>query len=215
MSSDTSPVRCLKSDRLLFIGDSITDAGRTNHLPPLGEGYVSLLARELNRRHLKLDLTVINRGIAANSIEGLDLRWERDVLDEDPQWVFILIGINDAHVTFSQGSDPDQRLTIFKEIYTRLLERTWPSVAREQIVLLTPFYITPDQTSNIARLCLRYTQAVKDLAKHYGHPVVDLQAAFEKGLQQQDQLHWSFDCVHPTAAGHQLICDRLMDFLST
>ena len=33
----------LKSgETLLFIGDSITDSGRTNHLPPFGGGYMNM-----------------------------------------------------------------------------------------------------------------------------------------------------------------------------
>lgn len=61
---------------LLFIGDSITDAGRTGQFPPLGPGYVSILRSLAMSRRPELSLNFINRGIGGNTIRDLAARWE-------------------------------------------------------------------------------------------------------------------------------------------
>ena len=43
------------------------------------------------------------------------------------------------------------------------------------------------------------------LAEEYGLEYVDLQQAFDAAQQAYPAEHWSWDGVHPTAAGHWVI----------
>ena len=50
--------------KILFIGDSITDAGRDRSVPSgLGDGYVSLLAEKLRPLYEDKEFTFANRGV--------------------------------------------------------------------------------------------------------------------------------------------------------
>ena len=74
------------NDVLLMIGDSITDCGRTRLEcpgiePSLGNGYVSMVAATLTRRHPAKAIRIINRGNGGDTSRGLVGRWQRDVLD--------------------------------------------------------------------------------------------------------------------------------------
>jgi lysophospholipase L1-like esterase len=69
--------------RLLFIGDSITDCGRTGPAAPYGDGYVSLLRALVTVRHAERDLTWINRGVAGDTVRELRRRWSATCLPSD------------------------------------------------------------------------------------------------------------------------------------
>ena len=209
-----SSLHCHHHDRLLFIGDSITDAGRTNHCPPLGEGFVAMLDKELNQRYSELKLQLLNRGISGNTIEGLKLRWERDVLAEKPDWLFVYIGINDAHVTLNHSDTPAQRLKSFSDIYADLISKTNAKLPQTQIILLTPFLLAAEPESEISLLTSAYVKRVCDIGEQANLAIIYLQKLFDSVYKSQPTGHWSLDGVHPTQSGHNLIADALLKFLA-
>ena len=84
-------------EKVVFIGDSITDCGRrTEQDGPYGKGYVSLVRALLHARYPAHGLTIVNRGIGGNTIRDLAARWQEDVLNEAPDWLSVKIGINDV-----------------------------------------------------------------------------------------------------------------------
>src|SRR5258708_18554969 len=79
-----------KGDRIIFLGDSITQAG-------VGEkGYVTLIKNTLAEKHKDLGIEVIGAGISGNKVPDLQKRLQKDVLDKKPTIVVIYIGINDV-----------------------------------------------------------------------------------------------------------------------
>jgi len=87
--------------RLLVIGDSITEAGRSHAARPgdrsgaLGSGYVAMTAALLEATYPAHRLIVINRGVGGDTVRDLQQRWQRDVIDLEPDWLTIMIGIRD------------------------------------------------------------------------------------------------------------------------
>lgn len=87
--------------RILFQGDSITDARRdkkadkANDANGLGNGYPFFAAGEILRDHADLKLEIFNRGISGNKVPDLEARWQADCLDLKPNVLSILIGVND------------------------------------------------------------------------------------------------------------------------
>ncbi|MEN8173855.1 MAG: GDSL-type esterase/lipase family protein, partial [Chloroflexota bacterium] len=81
--------------RLVFIGDSITDCGRKRPVgegrfnQALGDGYVSLVDAALTATYPDYAIKTINMGISGNTIRDLKARWQRDVLDINPDWLVI------------------------------------------------------------------------------------------------------------------------------
>ena len=90
-----------KGDTILFIGDSISDYERAK---PVGEGlfnawgksYVANVGSLLNCMYPELALRITNMGVGGNQVRDLEKRWESDVMDRHPDWVSVLIGINDV-----------------------------------------------------------------------------------------------------------------------
>ena len=108
--------------KLLFIGDSITDCGRRQEPhAPYGSGYVHLARAFLLARYPELQLEIVNRGISGNTVRDLAARWEQDVIAERPDWLSVKIGINDAWRTVAGRLDEAVPLDEYERTYRRLL----------------------------------------------------------------------------------------------
>src|SRR5690349_1984671 len=87
--------------KLVMIGDSITDCGRARPVGEgpyegLGAGYVALVDGLINAASPELRIRVVNMGISGNTVRDLKARWKSDVLDLEPDWLSVMIGINDV-----------------------------------------------------------------------------------------------------------------------
>lgn len=97
------------NNTVLFIGDSITDAGRRAQAAPLGEGYVKLAIDLVTARYPARKIQFINKGIGGNTVRDLSSRWHDDVIRHRPDWLSIMIDINDLHhmlVTAPETAEP-------------------------------------------------------------------------------------------------------------
>ena len=93
--------------RVLMIGDSITDCGRDRGAPDdtpeaLGNGYVAIANALIAVEGAARKITVANRGISGNTIRDLAARWETDVLALRPDWLTVMIGVNDVWRAFDE-----------------------------------------------------------------------------------------------------------------
>ena len=97
-------MRIEKNDCFLMIGDSITDVGRAQPVAEifpwqansLGAGYPNVVAGMLGAYYPELRIRVVNVGTSGNTARDLAARWDRDVFALKPDWVSMLIGINDV-----------------------------------------------------------------------------------------------------------------------
>ncbi|HDR03779.1 MAG TPA: hypothetical protein ENN84_00850 [Candidatus Marinimicrobia bacterium] len=199
----------------IIIGDSITDAGRTDGILPWGKGYVNLFFRWLQARFPDNDFSCFNQGICGNTIRGLNHRWERDVLSYKPDYLIVYIGVNDAHYALEELNSLDQNLDRFRDIYLSLLQKTQADSALESI-LITPFYCHNDQSLPIYQTVASFAEAVRTLAAESNSRLLDLHQIFTEIAQTESNFRkWSADSVHPTDLGHRLICDKLQTIVYT
>ena len=117
--------------RILFQGDSITDGNRykdnetrwdLNH--QIGHSYAYIIAAMLGRKYPGKYL-FINRGISGDCLDKAALRWKSDVLDEKPDILSILLGINGNYELdgyFPEGVE--EHLKHFDKTYRSLLDST-------------------------------------------------------------------------------------------
>lgn len=130
-------------EKIVFIGDSITDCGRrTEEHGPYGKGYVSLVRAFLHARYPAHGLTIVNRGIGGNTIRNLAARWQEDVLAEEPDWLSVKIGINDVGRLIVGNLADHVPLAEYEATYRSLLEQT-PAAANGKLILMEPYVIEP------------------------------------------------------------------------
>jgi lysophospholipase L1-like esterase len=84
--------------KVLFLGDSITDAQRSyqedeHHY--IGQGYTEMVAGKLALEHPGM-YEFTNKGISGNRIVDLYARIKKDCWNLKPDYISILIGVNDV-----------------------------------------------------------------------------------------------------------------------
>lgn len=198
-----------QNDRVLFQGDSITNAfckpEEINEAYQLGNGYAFLIAAHLRLTQPTAGYVFFNRGISGNRIVNLVERWNADCLALQPKVVSLLIGINDtAHEV---GGKPGSSLTDYEKHYRTLL-----TSVPARFILCEPFVVqagnvTPAWRENL----LPRQHLVRKLAAEFGATFVELQAAFDAAARQMPAEYWIYDGIHPTAAGHALIARRWLE----
>jgi len=199
----TKQVLFQQGQKILFQGDSITDAGRNREdAHSLGGGYAMMAASFMQARYPGLGLQFLNRGISGNRAVDLAGRWQADCLDLRPDWVSILIGVNDCWRRFD-SNDPTRTEVFFKHCRD-ILERT-----RNQgigVILCEPFVLPcpPDREAWRVDLDPKI-HAVRKLACEFEAILVPFDGIFASHSTIQPPAFWAADGVHPTLPGHALM----------
>jgi lysophospholipase L1-like esterase len=203
---------------LLMIGDSITDCGRISPAAEifrdsLGYGYVKLIHNMLGANCPQQHIRILNRGISGNTIRDLAARWQSDVLDLKPDWLSVLIGINDVWPKFD-AHQPDEWFVSIDEYAStleRLIRSTWPQL--KGIVLMTPYCIEPNRADPMRAMMDRYGDVVRQLAGQYQAILVDTQAAFDCVLTEVHPKVLALDRVHLKPTGHIILAQAFLKAL--
>lgn len=201
----------------LFQGDSITDAGRddeNNDNFGLGCGYAFLLASEIERLH-KGKIKFINRGKSGDRITDVYARIKEDIINLKPDYMSILIGVNDVshELTMNCGVSPKK----FGMIYGMLIEEITEALPDIKIVILEPFVLkgvcTEKLWNEFDTEVRKLAEISKQTADKYNLDFIPLQNEFDKLSSDGDTRFWSVDGIHPTSAGHQVIKEKLQNFV--
>ncbi len=188
-----------------FIGDSITDCGRTEKdFEPLGNGYIRDINHLLSAGYPELQLKVVNKGISGDRVTSLKSRWKLDVLAVNPDWLFIYIGVNDVWRFFEFDREEAVELPDFENIYRQLINDAQNGTQAE-IRLISPFLGEKDPNDPFRKKLSRYQAVIDKLGKEFVLPVIHLQPTFDWAMLSQPPEHWTLDRVHPTEVGHMLI----------
>jgi lysophospholipase L1-like esterase len=194
-----------RGKKVLFIGDSITDAGRAGDPEGVGQGYVRMVRDWLLAADPNGAPVVVNRGISGHKVTDLAERWERDVIAECPDVLSIFIGVNDVWHDFYPVPGNGVPLAKYREVYVRLLERTVTALPPCALVLCEPSVLWEPVQKEAGERVRDYVAAVHEIGKQFGRRVIPLNAAFEAVRAARPDVAWTTDGVHPTSAGHMLI----------
>lgn len=196
----------------LFQGDSITDANRDDDDDfSLGLGYPLLIGEDFAKSGNN-EIQFMNRGVSGDRITDVYARIKEDIINLKPDFMSILIGVNDvAHeLTMQCGVDTKK----FEMIYGMLIEEIKEALPDIKIIIMEPFVLKGSATSELwsdyKKEVKARGEAAKRAALKYGLCFVELQNKFDEACADGDTSYWSVDGVHPTAAGHQIIKEELM-----
>ncbi|MBC8136125.1 MAG: SGNH/GDSL hydrolase family protein [Fibrella sp.] len=205
------------NQKLLFIGDSVTDGGRQR---PGGEGlgdalgkaYPALVDALLETVYPERAIRVVNQGNSGNTVRDLLERWETDVLAHHPDWLSICIGVNDVWRQFDQPRRPEISVPLdeYEATLSRLCRETRP-VLSGGLVLMTPFYIESNRVDAMRSRMDEYGAVVRQVASENAALFVDTQAAFNRALQHRHSAALAWDRVHPNGAGQMILAKAFLD----
>ena len=195
----------MKKVRLVFQGDSITDAGRDKrNYHDVGPGYPKYASEKLVRDCPDVDFEFINFGISGNRTSQLFDRLYTDGLAFDPDVISVLIGINDIWHRYGGGrvAITDEQFALnYRCILERIRKET-----NAKIVILAPFLLDKEPFEGMRADLERILPTVRVLADEYADAYIPLDKLFEEAVKvQPEPLYYSGDGVHPNENGRQFI----------
>lgn len=209
-----------KGSRFLFQGDSITDMkwGRNqadrNHY--LGHSYVFLIAARLGVDIPESEIEFFNRGVSGNKVSDLRKRWQKDAVEMRPDWLSILVGVNDI----SRGGRSSLNFDKWEEDYRFILDRSCKANPKLRIVLMDPFILrmtrlSPEDVWKRWRGEIdKLGEIVRRLANEFKAIHVETQKIFDQAAEEVSPDHWIWDGVHPLPQGHELIARNWLQAVS-
>ena len=206
--ADDPAVTLKAGDRIVFLGDSITQGGAGPN------GYVTMIRQELDKRHADLKIEVIGAGISGNKVPDLQRRVDKDVIAKKPTIVVIYIGINDVwhgQADPKKGTLPEAFESGLKEVIGKCRD------AGATVVLCTPSVIgeKTDGTNGLDEKLDQYSDITRKTAKELKLPLCDLRKAFADHLKEHNKDNaaakvLTSDRVHLNQAGNQFVADTML-----
>ncbi|MBE6594015.1 MAG: GDSL family lipase [Ruminococcaceae bacterium] len=195
----------MKKVRILFQGDSITDAGRDRrNYYHLGGGYPAYAAPLIKEAHPELELEFINLGISGNRTGQLFDRLYPDAIALKPDVISILIGINDLwhRYNWDMVTTTDEQIELnYRCILERLKKDT-----DAKIMILAPYLLDCTDKEEVRADLARLLPIVRKLADEYADVYVPLDELFDEALKTQPEpAYYSGDGVHPNANGARFV----------
>jgi lysophospholipase L1-like esterase len=207
--------------KIVFYGDSITDAGRSRETDFLnesyGRAYVFDVASELMTKEPN-KYEIYNRGVGGNRVVDLYARIKKDLWNLEPDLISIFIGVND--VWHEIGEHNGVELDRFENVYKMMLEDTIKRLPNSKIMLVEPYVMHGDRTdkdddySKFVEV-FDYAKVVEKLAKEYGLYFVPLQKTLDEKAEKYGSKFITFDGVHPNITGSKVIADEWLKVFKT
>ncbi len=202
--------------KLVMIGDSITDCERARPIGEglfnaLGRGYVSLVDALLQATEPRRRIRVVNMGTSGNTVRDLEARWQTDVLALEPDWLSIMIGINDVWRQFDSPWQVEQHVLLDEYVQTleRLVAQTRPRL--QGLVLMTPYVLEPNRADAMRSQMDAYGDALRVIARAHDAVLVDTQAALEAVMAEIHPTGLAWDRIHPTTVGHMALARAFLN----
>ncbi len=180
---------------IVALGDSLTQGWLVNR------GYLVFLGEMLRERYPRAQFSIINRGIPGDTAEGGLSRVREDVIDEDPDCVFIQFALNDAFI----GHPVERYKRSLQSIIDRIRENT-----DAEIILLTSVHLGESRDNATAA---PFYAKIEELAAENSLPVARVHEYWRKKIQEGVEFRSlvQFDMVHPTVEGYRLMAEAIME----
>ena len=200
--------------KILFQGDSITDAGRDRrNYHDMGNGYPKFAVEHIVEAFPDVEFEFINFGISGNRTDQLFDRLYTDGIAFEPDIISILIGINDVWHRYGSGkieTTDAQIETNYRAILERLKKQT-----NAKIVMLSPFLLDSEEKEAWRPEVERVIAIVRGLADEFADAYVPLNELFAEALKTQPEpQYYSADGVHPNDNGRAFIGKHYFDAIA-
>ena len=197
---------------LLFLGDSITDCNHYFDPENLGYGYVRMISEQINTPDINYQ--VLNKGNDGFTVPSVRRLWKRSCLNLKPDFITILIGINDLAVIKNTGITLSVGLAEFREQYQALIDDI-RMMTDCSILLMEPFIFPwpaeytawEEDLHTLSNLIQKH--AVKNTLSFL--PLWD---ELRTTAKSEGYSEITTDGIHLTPNGHKLIANKWLEATS-
>lgn len=188
--------------RILFQGDSVTDAGRRKSPTGLA-GYTEIAAALIRQRYPDAELEFVNRGISGNRSKDLLSRYEEDFVAVDADVITVMIGINDVWRLFDSFSYTSPRR--YRENLTKLISDLRRDT-HAKIIILSPYLLPHKKHLRMRRLATRFIQTCEETAAA-ADAYVNTDIPMNAALKEYSLRDIAEDGVHPSKQGQRILAE--------
>ena len=189
--------------KILFQGDSITDAGRDRSDPhELGKGYPLYAAKFIREEHPETDFEFINLGNSGDQTKDLVERLQSDFIEINPDIVSIHIGVNDTwhHAENRDWLDNSVFEAQYRKVLSEIKEKT-----NAKILIIEQFLLPVSDKLYFREDLNGKIDITRSLAREFADYYIPLDGIMAKACVGEDMYHWSADGVHPNDNGSEFI----------
>ncbi|MBW2544361.1 MAG: hypothetical protein JRD43_02585 [Deltaproteobacteria bacterium] len=182
---------------MVALGDSLTYGWMVD------KGYLDFLDEMISEEFPDARFSLINCGMPAGTAQDGLHRLQRDVLDRNPDCVFVQFGLNDA---FS-GYTPEE----FRSNIEMIIKRTGENTASE-IVLVTSVCLENRKDNTHVK---KYYDQLEELADLHRLPLVKVHVYWEDRISEGSRFDdlVQADRVHPVSQGYRFMAEAIMELL--
>lgn len=181
--------------RIIALGDSLTQGWMVR------KGFLAFLAEMLKKKYPSGMVEIINRGIPGDTADGGLYRLRQDVLDHDPDLVFVQFGLNDAFT----GVHPGRFEAAVQAIIDQIKNDT-----DAEILILTSVPVLYERMDEIAD---DFYGRLEAIAGREGLPIARVHRYWLKRIEEGVDFGSlvQADQVHPTVEGYRLMAEAIME----
>jgi len=167
--------------KIAAIGDSITRGFPEEH------SWVDMLSRKLSRE-------IVNYGLNGDTLQGIMMRYEHDIISNEFDIAIITGGTNDVYLGYDVK---DMKENIMKMIELSEINGVIPIIG-------TPIPITDD-----------YYNKKLDELRHWIKTVCPVSIPFHTAFYRNEELQYGLylDEIHPSEMGHNLMAEMAMNVI--
>ena len=201
--------------RVMFTGDSITDCQRArpvgDGVGTLGNSYVGNLFCMTWAEKPDCKIRFMNSATSGDTSRQLLARFDDEVLAYNPDYLFIMIGVNDAWRIAELPVNTEVHIS--SEETAANMEKMILK-AREkgaEPIILSPFFMDLDKNEFMRYHVDEINALYKKLAEKYSVVSIDVQSAIDNWISMASSYILSSDRVHPKAIGVSLIARTIFE----
>ena len=216
-------VSCTSSNKkVVFLGDSITQNAVINSNE--FKGFITLMREEVDS-----NIDLIGKGIGGDKVSDLLTRYRDDVINLNPDKVFVYIGINDVWHKYDYGTGTDI------DLYENGLRQIIYDMKDNgiEVILCTPTVIGENkgqftlvnqfkdiETMEIMNDDLdEYSDVIRKLSLEFNTKLLDLRKIFMQYISENNPENKSkgiltTDGVHLNNNGSKLIANEMIKFIN-
>jgi len=193
-----------KKQRIVFFGDSITQAG----VKP--DGFITRLGEMMKQKGIDNNYELTGAGIGGNKVYDLYLRMDEDVMAKNPDVVVIWVGVNDVwhKRSFGTGTDPDK----FEKFYNAIIKKL--QAKNIKVLICTPAAIgeKTDFSNEQDGDLNKYSNIIRSIAKNNNCQLMDLRKMtldynLANNKENKDRGILTIDGVHLNETGNKVVAD--------
>lgn len=184
---------------IMCFGDSLT----YGYCADPGKDYVSLFRAKVKEDFPDVPIVIRNRGENGESTRGALKRIDNELESYSPRLVIMLFGSNDSAYSLWYHVGLDEFSNNYETLISKILQ------SGSELVLITPTPVVEDAEMPFIDndVLDKYCDIIKEKAKKYNLPLVDMNKAFCEAGDLPSLLQW--DGLHINTNGYKLFFDVL------